>query len=114
MEIVKGNLKIIETKGYIFEKEVKNYIIKKQTKNGVWRKIKTGNLGKYTLQETLENEIKRQIMKKIILTVLSIVAFILLIGEMETITFGTIIIKIISLIYLVILAKTNNYFYKGE
>lgn len=58
-ELVKGNLKIIETEVTAYGQTFKNYILKKQTKNGVWRKIKVGNLGKFTLEQQLEYEINK-------------------------------------------------------
>ena len=53
-------------------------------------------------------------MKKVIIFITMFIAFILLIGESETITIGVIATKILSLAYLWIIAKANNYFYQGE
>ena len=53
-------------------------------------------------------------MKKVIIFITMFIAFILLIGESETITIGVIATKILSLTYLWIVSKANNYFYKGE
>lgn len=53
-------------------------------------------------------------MKKIFIFLTMFIAFILLIGEFEKITFSIISIKLISLFYLWIVAKANNYFYQGE
>lgn len=53
-------------------------------------------------------------MKKVILTILSIIAFVILISEPDVLTTGIIGIKVISLLYLWLLAKLNNYFYQGE
>ena len=53
-------------------------------------------------------------MKKIFIHLTMFIAFILLIGEFEKITFSIISIKLISLFYLWIVAKANNYFYQGE
>lgn len=53
-------------------------------------------------------------MKKVILTIISFIAFIILIGETEELTFGIIAMKIASLFYLWLVAKSNNYFYQGE
>lgn len=53
-------------------------------------------------------------MKKAILITLSIFAFLYLIGEQETITASVIIFKVISLAWLWLVAKANNYFSKGE
>lgn len=59
-EIIKENLKIIETEVFVesLGKKFKNYILKKQCKNGVWRKIKVGNLGNNTLEQQLDYELK--------------------------------------------------------
>ena len=53
-------------------------------------------------------------MKKVILTIISFIAFIILIGETEELTFGIVLLKVISLAWLWIVAKANNYFYEGE
>ena len=53
-------------------------------------------------------------MKKVILTIISILAFLYLIGEPEEITIGIVALKFLSLAWLWIIAKANNYFYKGE
>ena len=53
-------------------------------------------------------------MKKVIIFISMFIAFILLIGEFEEITFSIISIKLISLFYLWVVAKANNYFYQGE
>jgi hypothetical protein len=53
-------------------------------------------------------------MKKVILTILSIIAFVILISEPDILTLGIIGIKIIALLYLWLVAKANNYFYQGE
>ena len=53
-------------------------------------------------------------MKKTIITIISILVFLYLIGEPEEITFLVIIIKAISLLWLWLVAKANNYFYQGE
>lgn len=58
-ELVKGNLKIIETEVYAYGQIFKNFILKKQTKNGIWRKIKVGNLGNDTLEQRLEYELNK-------------------------------------------------------
>lgn len=50
-------------------------------------------------------------MKKFII-IISIISFLYLIGEAEEITFLTILFKIISLIWLWLVAKANNYFYE--
>lgn len=53
-------------------------------------------------------------MKKVILTIISFIVFIILIGEMEEITFSIVLLKAISLAWLWLVAKANNYFYQGE
>ena len=53
-------------------------------------------------------------MKKVILITLSILSFIILIGEPVQLNIADVIIKTIALGYLVIFAKANNYFNKGE
>lgn len=53
-------------------------------------------------------------MKKVIIFITMFIAFILLIGEFEEITFSIISIKLISLFYLWVVAKANNYFYQEE
>ena len=53
-------------------------------------------------------------MKKVILTIISFIAFIILIGEIEDLTFNIVLLKVISLAWLLLIAKANNYFYQGE
>ena len=53
-------------------------------------------------------------MKKVILTIISFIAFIILIGGIEELTFSIVLLKSISLAWLWLLAKANNYFYQGE
>lgn len=53
-------------------------------------------------------------MKKVFLIITMSIAFLILIGEIEELTFGIIVIKIASLFYLWLVAKANNYFYQGE
>ena len=53
-------------------------------------------------------------MKKVILTIISFIAFIILIGEIEELTFSIVLLKSISLTWLWLVAKANNYFYQGE
>ena len=53
-------------------------------------------------------------MKKVILTIISFSAFIILIGEIEELTFSIVLLKATSLAWLWLLAKANNYFYQGE
>lgn len=52
-------------------------------------------------------------MKKFIILI-SIIAFLYLIGEAEEITFLTIIFKCLSLMWLWLVAKANNYFYESR
>ena len=54
-------------------------------------------------------------MKKVVLTIISFIAFIILIGDTETleITFTIVLLKAISLAWLWLIAKANNYFYRG-
>lgn len=53
-------------------------------------------------------------MKKTIITIISILAFLYIIGETEEITIGIIALKFLSLGWLWLVAKANNYFYQGE
>lgn len=53
-------------------------------------------------------------MKKIVIYLSMFIAFILLIGESETITIGVMVTKILSLTYLWVVAKANNYFYQDQ
>lgn len=53
-------------------------------------------------------------MKKIFLIITSIIAFIILISEPTKELTINIIIKVVSLFYLWLIAKANNYFYQGE
>ena len=53
-------------------------------------------------------------MKKTIICIISILAFLYLIGEQEGITLGIVSIKILSLTWLWLVAKANNYFYQGD
>lgn len=52
--------------------------------------------------------------KKAILSIISILAFLYLIGEIEEITIGIVALKFLSLGWLWLVAKANNYFYEGE
>lgn len=49
-------------------------------------------------------------MKKVIL-IISFIAFIILIGEIEELTFSIVLLKVISLAWLWLIIKANNYFY---
>jgi membrane protein YqaA with SNARE-associated domain len=53
-------------------------------------------------------------MKKVILTIISFIAFIILIGETEELTFSLVLLKVLSLIWLWLIIKANNYFYQGD
>ena len=53
-------------------------------------------------------------MKKAIITIISILAFLYIIGEQETITTSVIVLKAISLVWLYLVIKANNYFEQGE
>lgn len=53
-------------------------------------------------------------MKKIILTIISFIAFIILAGETKELTFSIVLLKAMSLVWLWLIAKANNYFYQGE
>lgn len=54
------------------------------------------------------------IMKKAIISIISILAFLYLICEPEEITLGIVALKFLSLFWLWLVAKANNYFYQGE
>ena len=53
-------------------------------------------------------------MKKAIISIISILSFLYLIGEPEEITIGIVALKFLSLGWLWLIAKANNYFYQGE
>ena len=53
-------------------------------------------------------------MKKTIISIISILSFLYLIGEQEEITLGIVALKFLSLVWLWLVAKANNYFYEGE
>lgn len=53
-------------------------------------------------------------MKKVFLFITMSIAFLILIGEIEELTFRIIAMKIASLLYIWLVAKANNYFYQGE
>lgn len=50
-------------------------------------------------------------MKKFILYLLVAISILFIISEIKTITIGIITMKVISLLYLYLFAKANNYFY---
>lgn len=53
-------------------------------------------------------------MKKVILIIITLIAFIILIGEIEELTFSVVVLKFLSLAWLWLISKANNYFYEGE
>ena len=53
-------------------------------------------------------------MKKVILTIISFIAFILLISDFEKLTLSLVLLKAISLVWLGLVAKANNYFNQEE
>lgn len=53
-------------------------------------------------------------MKKIILVIITIIAILYLISEQEVYTSGIILLKAMSLFWIWLIAKANNYFYQGE
>lgn len=53
-------------------------------------------------------------MKKAIISIVSILSFLYLIGEQEEITIGIVALKFLSLGWLWLVVKANNYFYQGE
>ena len=53
-------------------------------------------------------------MKKVITSIISILAFLYLISEQEEITIGIVALKFLTLGWLWLVAKANNYFYQGE
>lgn len=53
-------------------------------------------------------------MKKVLLTIISFIAFIILIGEPEEMTIKIVVLKFLSLGWIWLIIKANNYFYQGE
>ena len=53
-------------------------------------------------------------MKRVLLTIISFIAFIILIVEAEKLTISIIVLKVLSLIWLWLIIKANNYFYQGD
>ena len=51
-------------------------------------------------------------MKKVIISLISIISILILIGETDEITMKIIVLKFLSLVWLYLVAKTNNYFYQ--
>lgn len=53
-------------------------------------------------------------MKKAIITIISILAILYILGEPKEITIKIVALKFLSLCWLWLVAKANNYFYQGE
>lgn len=53
-------------------------------------------------------------MKKAIISIISIIAIFIILGEPDEITIKIIALKFLSMGWLWIIAKANNYFYQGE
>lgn len=53
-------------------------------------------------------------MKKIIISIISILAILYILGEPEEITIKIVALKFLSLGWLWLVAKANNYFYQGR
>lgn len=53
-------------------------------------------------------------MKKAIISIISIIAIFIILGDPDEITIKIIALKFLSMGWLWIIAKVNNYFYKGE
>ena len=53
-------------------------------------------------------------MKKPIISIISIVAIFIILGEPDEITIKLIALKFLSMGWLWLVAKANNYFYQGE
>lgn len=53
-------------------------------------------------------------MKKIIISIISILAILYILGEQEEITIKIVLLKFLSLGWLWLVAKANSYFYQGE
>lgn len=53
-------------------------------------------------------------MKKAIISIISIIAILIVLGEPEEITIKIVALKFLSLGWLWLIAKANNYFYKGD
>lgn len=52
--------------------------------------------------------------KKAIISIISILAFLCAISEIEEITIKILVLKFLSIGWLWLVAKANNYFYQGE
>ena len=53
-------------------------------------------------------------MKKAIISIISIIATFIILGEPEEITIKIIALKFLSMGWLWIIARANNYFYQGD
>ena len=53
-------------------------------------------------------------MKKAIISIISIIAIFIILGESDEITIKIIALKFLSMGWLWLIAKANNYFYQGE
>ena len=53
-------------------------------------------------------------MKKVLINIISIIAIFIILGEPKEITIKIVALKFLSLGWLWLVAKSNNYFYQGE
>ena len=53
-------------------------------------------------------------MKKIVINIISIIAIFIVLGDPEKITIKIVALKFLSLGWLWLVTKSNNYFYQGE
>ena len=53
-------------------------------------------------------------MKKVVINIISIIAIFIILGEPKEITIGIVALKILSIGWIWLVAKANNYFYQGE
>ena len=53
-------------------------------------------------------------MKKAIISIISIITILIVLGEPEEITIKIVALKFLSLVWLWLVVKANNYFYQGE
>ena len=53
-------------------------------------------------------------MKKVVINIISIIAIFIILGESKEITIKIVALKFLSLGWLWLVAKSNNYFYQGE
>lgn len=71
-------------------------------------------MNKVKTNKVKHNKVKPNKLKITILTIISIFAFIILLGEIEELTFKIVVLKIICIFWLWLIAKRNNYFYVGD